>query len=267
SGDDMTAVCSADVAIEFTRSFMENFEKLSKDFLSRLSSKTDEKLPPKLTMCAGIAFCNEKYPFHYAVNLAEALCGVAKKDSKGKYKDKSVAPSCLMFHNIQSSNYQNWDKFKKDELTISNEQGEIYCDFGPYYLDQDGEPHIEDLLNLAKAYKAENSPKSKLREWLKELGISRQYANNMLDRIVEVMRTGEREKFDGVLKGLHSELGNANLIIEKDTKHLTKNSNLIAENNEKEKKYKTPIYDILQILSVSDEIPIQKADDNDGGKK
>lgn len=134
SGDDMTAVCDADIALEFTKNFIEEFE-----------NETDKKKPAieqKLTMCAGIAYCNEKFPFHYAAGLAEELCSVAKKHSKDRYvndAEKDIAPSCLMFHNVQS-----WGKFIKDELTIGGKKEgcategekmrEIKCDFGPYYL-------------------------------------------------------------------------------------------------------------------------------------
>ena len=95
SGDDMTAVCDADIALEFTKNFIEEFEnetEREKSYIGR-----------KLTMCAGIAYCNEKFPFHYAVSLAEELCGVAKKHSKNKYPKESAAPSCVMFHNVQIS--------------------------------------------------------------------------------------------------------------------------------------------------------------------
>lgn len=101
SGDDMTAVCDADIALEFTKNFIEEFE-----------NETDKKKPAieqKLTMCAGITYCNEKFPFHYAVSLAEELCSAAKKHSKNKYvenQEKDIAPSCLMFHNVQSSNFR-----------------------------------------------------------------------------------------------------------------------------------------------------------------
>lgn len=240
SGDDMTAVCDADIALEFTKNFIEEFE-----------NETDKKKPAikqKLTMCAGIAYCNEKFPFHYAVSLAEELCSAAKKHSKNKYvenQEKDIAPSCLMFHNVQSSNFQSWDKFIKDELTIGGEKEgcmtegekmrEIKCDFGPYYLGDTtkskNEPKVENFINLAKIYRSENSPKGKLREWLKELGINDKLAKSMLDRINEMLEN--RSEFDKALGDLYGGLTCKNLILEKDGER------------------KTPIYDILQLLSVT----------------
>lgn len=249
SGDDMTAVCDADIALEFTKNFIEGFEK-----------ETDKKKPDikeKLTMCAGIAYCNEKFPFHYAAALAEELCGAAKKHSKDRYvndAEKDIAPSCLMFHNVQSSNFQSWDKFIKDELTIGGEKegraigskkegcasdgkntSEIRCDFGPYYLGNTNksksEPKVENFINLAEIYRSENSPKGKLREWLKELGINDKLAKSMLDRINEMLEN--RGEFDGALNALYGGLSCGNLILEKDGAQ------------------KTPIYDVLQFLSVT----------------
>lgn len=240
SGDDMTAVCDADIALEFTKNFIEEFE-----------NETDKKGPAieqKLTMCAGIAYCNEKFPFHYAVALAEELCGVAKKHSKDRYvndAEKDIAPSCLMFHNVQSSNFQSWDKFIKDELTIGGEKegraadgknaSEIRCDFGPYYLGDTtkskNEPKVENFINLAEMYRGEKSPKGKLREWIKELGINDRLAKVMLDRINEVLEN--RGEFDEALKALYGGLSCGNLILEKDGAQ------------------KTPIYDVLQFLSVT----------------
>ena len=240
SGDDMTAVCDADIALEFTKNFIEEFEK-----------ETDKKKPDikeKFTMCAGIAYCNEKFPFHYAAALAEELCGAAKKHSKDRYvndTEKDIAPSCLMFHNVQSSNFQSWNKFIKDELTIGSKKeecaadgknaSEIRCDFGPYYLGDTtkskNEPKVENFINLAEMYRSENSPKGKLREWIKELGINDRLAKVMLDRINEVLEN--RGEFDEALKALYGGLSCGNLILEKGGAQ------------------KTPVYDVLQFLSVT----------------
>ncbi|WP_298041845.1 hypothetical protein [uncultured Campylobacter sp.] len=240
SGDDMTAVCDADIALEFTKNFIEEFEK-----------ETDKKksdIKEKLTMCAGIAYCNEKFPFHYAAALAEELCGAAKKHSKDRYvkdAEQDIAPSCLMFHNVQSSNFQSWDKFIKDELTIGSEKegratdgknaSEIRCDFGPYYLGDTtkskNEPKVENFINLAEMYRGEKSPKGKLREWIKELGINDRLAKVMLDRINEILEN--KSEFDGALNALYGGLSCGNLILEKDGTQ------------------KTPIYDVLQFLSVT----------------
>lgn len=240
-GDDMTVICDANYALEFTKNFLYQFEEETKKIEELKSVGFD-----KLTACAGIAYCNEKYPFHYAVSLAEALCGAAKKHAK-KHAKKLVentnnpAPSSLMFHNIQSSNFQSWEKFITDELTIlsptDNEPEVIRCDFGPYYLSQDGEPSIDDFLNTVKAYSQEGSPISRLREWIGELHKSKTYADNLLARINEIIKANDKwkcEAMDNNLKKINPKLCNQELIIPKDDF------------------LKTPIYDVLQILSVTE---------------
>ena len=223
-GDDMVVICNANDALKFTRNFLENFEKETKD-----------KIGFKLTACAGIAYANEKYPFHYAVSLAEKLCDVTKKHAKKINQD--LAPSSLMFHNIQSSNYQTWDKFVEDELTIKNDKQTIYCDFGPYYLNEENQPKIDNLINTIEAYRCEGSPISRLRDWIGQLHKNDEYANAMLVRINEMAQKNSNWQsciMDKNLKQFDSNLSNDTLLIEKDGK------------------LKTPIYDILQILSSTE---------------
>jgi len=218
-GDDVTVICSADDALRFTKNFLEYFEEETK------SSFT------KLTACAGIAYCNEKYPFHYAVDLAEELCGVAKNHSKRE-------ASCLIFHNIQSSNFQSWDKFVADELTIKTTDNKevVRLDFGAYYLNKEGEATIENFINTLEAYKCDGSPISRLRNWLSELYKNDANAKNLLKRINQITQEKNEwncEIMNRNLKFFNKDLSNENLIIQKDGMK------------------KTPIYDILQILSVT----------------
>ena len=225
-GDDVTVICNANDALTFTKNFLQNFEEQTKGLGNGNGG---------LTACAGIAYCNEKYPFHYAVSLAEALCSATKKHAKST--NEHLAPSSLMFHNIQSSNFQSWEKFVADELTITNDKQTIRCDFGPYYLNQDGQPSIKDFENTVEAYRCDGSPISRLREWMSELSKSSVSAKNMLDRINEMASqngTGDNSSMDNNLKQLHQELSSKNLIIVKDNMQ------------------KTPIYDVLQILSVTE---------------
>jgi len=225
-GDDLTVICDANEALSFTERYLKNFEQNTEKI------EEIKGLTQKLTACAGIAYTNEKYPFHYAVSLAEALCGQAKKHSNRE-------ASCLMFHNIQSSNYQTWSKFVDDELTISNDRCSIRCDFGPYYLrEESGQPLISNFLNSVGAYRCEGSPISRLRNWLSELGKSSTYAENLLKRINTMTQQSNEwncEIMDKNLEKFDKELSSKNLIIKKD------------------RKWRTPIYDILQILSVTEE--------------
>ena len=130
-----------------------------------------------------------------------------------------------MFHNIQSSNVESFAKFIADELVING----VCCDFGPYYIDNS--PRIKDFLALKQDFQKKNSPKGRLRDWLNTLKVDRNHANAELKRIDEIFAPKwKSENFEKLYSGLS--LGH-----------------LIIKDNGIEK---TPIYDILQILSVED---------------
>lgn len=229
-GDDMTAICDADIALEFTKLYLQKFEEQTAKI--KILKDIDIK---KITACAGIAYCNIKFPFHYAVSLADSLCNVAK--SHAKKIDKSSAPSCLMFYNIKNSNFQSWEQIAKDELTLENEKGKISFQFGPYYLNQEGQPLIDNFIELVNFYKNdENSPIGNLRRWIGELK-SEKYSKILLERINIMQEEKNKQMNDDIkerLKALNTELSNEKLIIQKD-----------------ENIQSTPIYDVLQILSVA----------------
>jgi hypothetical protein len=209
-GDDMTIICDADSALEFTKNYLINFEK-----------QTQELTGHKLTACAGITYCNERYPFHYAVMLAEELCSTSKDASNRE-------SSCLLFHNIQSSNVESYEKFIEDELTI----GDISLNYGPYYTDAAKGTSLIHFQNLVNALALKNSPISSLRQWIGELNFNKDYAQNMIERIDEMADLQPNYNKD---------------ILNKNFKALDENLSLrnpIANN-------KTPIYDVLQILSVT----------------
>jgi len=228
-GDDMVVICNANDALQFTKDFLQYFEEETSKPVE------DGGLGHKLTACAGIAYANEKYPFHYAVSLAEELCDATKKHAKKINQD--LAPSSLMFHNIQSSNFQSWEKFLEDELTITNDEQSVHCDFGPYYISEKNQVQVSDFMNTLEAYRCDGSPISRLRAWIGELHNSEKYATVMLERINEMAEKSSDWKSCIMQKNLqrfNEKLSNETLIIEKDGEQ------------------KTPIYDVLQILSATE---------------
>ena len=175
-GDDMTIICNANIALEFTNQFLSEFEKQTKKLLGNNG----------LSACAGIAYCNHKYPFHYAVNLAESLCSYSKEHSKKINKD--LAPSSLMFHNIQSSNFSNYQEYINKELTLTNEEETIQLNYGPYFInEQNNYSTVDSFILLAKAFMQKGSPISRLREWLTILGQNSTQAKERLKRINEMI--------------------------------------------------------------------------------
>jgi len=226
AGDDLTIVIDADYALKFTRDFLKFFEEETSKFL-----KSDFKFlnMPKLTACAGISIVHEKYPFYYGYNLAEELTAYAKEISKKI--NKILPPSSLMFKNIQSGNFQSYEILKEKELkAVDENKEEVFFDFGPYFLEK--EPKIDDFIEICDYFYDKNSPKNRIREWLKSLFINKDVAEIDLDRINEIY-SSKWDKFDIVNKKL-KELG------------------VSFENPFKNKK--TPFYEIIEIVSNTSKV-------------
>jgi len=251
-GDDVTVICRADDALGFTSDYLKAFEENTKKNFKEhgLSSYAE-----KLTACAGISFCNKKFPFHYAVDLAEALCGFAKEESKRE-------ASCLVFHNIQSSYFTDYKEYIRNELIAKDTTNlliklkklkwstsyvmtlkdyKFHRDYfskiitkllyAPYYT-KDKKPTVESLIEVHKKFSDSDIPLGKYREWLTELNKNQEYAELFLDRT------------DAVLK---SKLGIFKYdILEKALTEMDSNlklNKLIVDN-------KTPMADILQLKTV-----------------
>lgn len=185
-GDDLTVVCRASVAVDFVSSYLRNFENNSRNIVRH-----------ELTACAGIAFIKSSYPFSYGYELAETLCGVAKKDAKRedvKFANGGKAPSCLMFHKVQSSFVEDYSVITDKELTASDG-----CSFrfGPYYLaEQDDRWTIDKLQCEADILSLEsnNVIKTSVREWMTLMGESRNRAHQKENRVKMLDRYTDRQK-------------------------------------------------------------------------
>ena len=225
-GDDLVVVCNADIALYFANAFLWHFEN------QNIHSNN-------LTSCAGIVFFNHKYPIHYALKLAKDLCKESKTHSKKL--NPANPPSSLMFHNIQSSAVQSFSAFIEDELSLgnnpTNKENITRLDFGAYFLHKQNEtiPTIEHLLNLVQIFRDKNAPTSRLRQWLSMLDLNKNLAHNELKRIAKIYENFAK-KHNNALKNLHKDLSLQKLIVKKDGFN------------------KTPIYDILSLISNTAQI-------------
>lgn len=158
NGDDLTVIIRGDLALTYAESFLRHFEEVTVKDMPGIVEK--EK---GLTACAGIAFIKSSYPFYYGYNLAEALCGRAKKWAKEI--NSTLAPSCLMFHKVQDSFVESYDEIVKRELTPCSG---VSFEFGPYFLnDQTNYWTISELEENVESLDNDegNAVKSHLRKW------------------------------------------------------------------------------------------------------
>jgi hypothetical protein len=196
-GDDLTLVCRGDLAIEFTKHFLSEFNKETGDRFKKLSIKIDF-LQNGLTACAGIAYIKESYPFHYGYQLAETLCEEAKKDAKDGLKPNELTPSCLMFHKVQDSFIDDFKKIRERELSAGKGENKIRFDFGPYYTDKPNKPTIQKLIENVSLLddKEGNVIKSHLRQWLTDLHNEPGLAKQKLNRLISVASKSTKAKLD-----------------------------------------------------------------------
>lgn len=195
-GDDLTIICRADIALQFTQAFLAQFEEeTSKELRDILTTNNVfSNQANKLTACAGIAYIKSSYPFYYGYNLAEELCSEAKKHVKNNMKSKGddiLIPSCLMFHKVQSSFVESYSIIEERELTA--DKG-ISFKFGPYYINEtdaqtDSRWTTSLLLKNIEILNTEEGKaiKSHFREWINLLITNPGYAEQKFKRLKSII--------------------------------------------------------------------------------
>lgn len=170
SGDDMTVIIRGDLALDYANAFITAFEETTKYYLGKILREQHVFAENKdyLTACAGIAYIKSSYPFYYGYQLAEDLCGQAKKDTKAIYgaETNHLPPSCLMFHKVQDSFIVDYKEIVERELTAKDG---LSFKAGPYYIQpQNSKITVEDLIKASKLLNSENGDgiKSGIRNWI-----------------------------------------------------------------------------------------------------
>lgn len=191
SGDDHTLICRADLAIPYVSKFIELFEKYTEEMLADKLSGVFSDQSKKLSACAGIAFIKSSYPFYYGYQLAEELCGKAKKDTKDKFgfNEGKLPPSCIMFHKVQDSFFTSYDEIVGRELTPYEGYS---LKFGPYYIKEVSEDRWTVNELIQKAFEMEldsmSGVKTGLRRWLSILSVDPEYAAQRISRLKSVSK-------------------------------------------------------------------------------
>lgn len=202
SGDDHTLICRADLAIPYVNKFIELFEKYTEEMLADKLDGVFADGAKKLSACAGIAFIKSSYPFYYGYQLAEELCGNAKKDTKKKFgfNEGKLPPSCIMFHKVQDSFVTNYDDIVKRELTPHEDYS---LKFGPYYINKVAADRwtVADLIQHSFALNSETMTgvKSALRRWLSAIAVDPEHAAQRMSRLKSV------SKQDDYLKAVYDD--------------------------------------------------------------
>lgn len=193
SGDDMTVIIRGDLAIAYAKAFICGFEKETKKHLGGILREHNVFAEDKdyLTACAGIAFIKSSYPFYYGYQLAEGLCGEAKKDTKAIYGADTnyLPPSCMMFHKVQDSFINDYKDIVDRELTAKGDG--LSFKAGPYYIHpQDSKRTIDNLINASELLNSENGDgiKSGIRNWISLRLEDKSKADQRKDRMLQIFK-------------------------------------------------------------------------------
>lgn len=194
SGDDMTIIIRGDIALDYANAFIKAFEKKTHEALGDIlrSEHVFADDNDYLTACAGIAFIKSSFPFYYGYELAESLCGQAKKDTKAIFGERSnhLPPSCLMFHKVQDSFISDYKDIVLRELTANDG---LSFKAGPYYIkEQDGKHTVDDLIANCLLLNSENGDgiKSGIRNWISLRIENKSKANQRKERMLQVFTDG-----------------------------------------------------------------------------
>jgi hypothetical protein len=139
-GDDLTVVCDAQYALEFTVHFLKVFEEETKKN-QKVGEKEITIVPElaeialgvrRLSACAGIAIVKPHFPFSVAYHLAEQLLKTAKtvktkvtQIKEGESKPKPYPCSAIDFHILYDSSGKDLDTIRKKQQ-VDRQQTYLY---------------------------------------------------------------------------------------------------------------------------------------------
>ena len=152
-GDDVTFVCDGKLGIYFSKLFIEAFEK---------KTVSDKR---KLTACAGIAVIKTKYPFYRGYQLAEELCGNAKKIRR----EQNDSHSYIDFHISTGGLSGTLDEIRKKYFKVT--QGTLL--FRPYKLVPGNHDEKSFDLLVKNAAELKKFPNNKIKELREKLSLSK----------------------------------------------------------------------------------------------
>ncbi len=229
-GDDFTAICRADFAVDYTKEFLKAFEEKSSTLLGELLTKHKvfKNSETKVTACAGISFIKSSFPFYFGYELTEDLCKEAKKVAKAGIAENELPKSCLMFHKVQDSFVVDYEEIAKRELKPKDN---ISFKFGPYFLDNSVHISIDELQNKSKllSTKEGNAVKSHIRQWMSLQYDNPDAAKQKMNRLKSMLKLSES----------------------KESKELFELVNWIENGKEQNSTTIYPAYDLLSLHSVT----------------
>jgi hypothetical protein len=151
-GDDVTLLCRADLALDYSKRFCKAFKKESEIALKDIHKtyqlgKKDVK--PFLTASGGILYHKSSHPFTQSHQLVEDLCAKAKKLTKSV--DKNTGPAALAFYRLSNSVSSDIKALCKQtqefEVQCKEKLQPISLGLNAYFVEDEGHPINLDNLH------------------------------------------------------------------------------------------------------------------------
>lgn len=285
-GDDLSVIVKADIAIDFTRAFLQAFKQTSQQELSKLKNKFIEngltvsanKLPAYLTACAGIVYMKSSQPFYQAYEIAEGLCKQAKMFSRDHKQsvadsDASIIPSSLAFYKIGDSLIEEVDMMVENSMTVATEHQTYHLSIPAYMVDEitPSDQKVPSLYELERLHHLlQNSainPRS-LREVATLMYLNIDQAKHVYKRWMQYSKRSD-EQLKNVSYTERREVGQIQLFLQNlaqvigpleselpfsQIKNINVDDNNLDHNNE----YQSVLADLLTLMTIAEEKTAQK---------
>ena len=163
-GDDVTFVCAGRLGMEYAKRFIQIVSKEylldevqyinAQNYIKKIFNNTSMRINSNMSCCGGVAIVPAKYPFYRAYELAEQLCGSAKK--KSRQNDESFVDFAILHGDMSPT---------LEQLCIQQyEAPEGYLHYGPYCVTQEqkDKSNISDLFSLIE--KIKSVPNNKIKD-------------------------------------------------------------------------------------------------------
>jgi hypothetical protein len=200
-GDDITLLCRADLALEYSKRFCKAFKVSSEQALKTIFSKlkADINTKPYLTASGGILYNKAGHPLTHSHHLVEGLCATAK--ALTKKVDQDTGPAALAFFrlsNAVSTDVQQLIKQSQCFLLDDSQQNlQINLGLNRYLVERDdsGEVCFDDLEACVALSNKEDAPisMSKWRNIATQLALGNQSeADRLYHRALDISGSNKR---------------------------------------------------------------------------
>jgi hypothetical protein len=192
-GDDVTLLCRADLALEYSKRFCSAFKCESETALKGLHKKhqlAKKEVKPYLTASGGILYHKANHPFTHSHHLVEDLCDKAKKLTKSI--DEKTGPAALAFYRLSNSVSSDIDSLCKQtqQFDVQDKENSQIINLGinAYLVENEGSPiNFDNLQNCINACSSHGVSMNKWRQITTELALGNKIeADRLYERAMEI---------------------------------------------------------------------------------